>query len=99
MIYPIVEGKHNNLHLSFYLGKKNKRIYNAKLVVFLETGNAYITYGKFLQLDESYFNHDTIFSKIEKDLDKLDFKLVKLPNESLVKKQITTEELLNQLNI
>lgn len=90
----ISHGKHENLHINLKIGGSRKNpLFTIKLMVFFDTGNAYIMHNT---LHKDYLNiiDFTILTKVIQDeLSKHDYYLVMLGKDFL-RKRFTTEQIL-----
>ena len=93
LIKPIGEGKHNNLHFMI----TDKKAINIKVVVFLDTCDAYIVNSKF-KINIKYLDLNAIYEELRIRLSGRDYEL-KTPIADMLRNFGNTENIIKHYGL
>ncbi len=88
LIKPVGEGKHNNLHFQI----TDKKVINIKVVVFLDTCDAYIVRSRY-KINTKYVNLNAVYKELQTRLSGRDYEL-KTPIEDMLRNFGSTEDII-----
>ena len=91
--HPTGQGKHQNVH---FIAQDSNKMLTFRMVVFIETGHAYIVQHK-TKLDRESLDRDMIIAELNLALSKWDYQL-RTPKSQLYINHDSTEAVLKHFN-